>query len=715
MGLQLSGSVQLEGNLLVTGSANSVFENISVTNRITANEINVQFVSSSIIYSSGSNKFGDESGDKHQFTGSLVVSGTLAMGTDNTGYGRISFNESSNTLRIQSSKNGTDCTPIEFWSQKDGGGFAQSMIISGSNTGLGGHIPNASYGPLQIKSPASSYTLDLVGRTAGLNGESQISFWNATQSTVLASVGNIGGKLLIDADSIGIGGTPANGKLEIQTSTSASAALWVQTGGTTSAFVIADFRTGTNSPAFRVLGNGNSLFEGNVSVGVTPSAWASPASPALQIKRASLFSYNSGTTDLGYNIYFNGADYIYIANDEATLFRQQNGGYEWYTAPSGTADGIVNFTSSMSLTAAGNLGINSPTTNNEKLVVRQTIDNTSSVGFFTTASLGTSYGPIILAGSNASDASLRVFDQSGTSNYFYVRGDGNTGVGTDSPNIYNISNGAHLTLSTSTANYAVITAAGSAGNGGEIDFGNQTIRHAAIASLDGSNLGFYTNGTNSGTGVTERMRITSGGYLKASNNGVYNNATGTFHEFSQNLNGASSAILAHGGSSDPYGLEVNFTGTDPNNDSNYMFGAYKTSGGFVWIYRIFSNGTVSGRSDARWKKNIETTRNGYIEDLCKLRVVKYNWYNHEDDAPKELGLIAQEVEEVFPNLIQIDPVIAKREVEQEDGTIIEEEFEDGVSRSIKTSVLPFMLLKAIQEQQEQIEELKSRIEQLENN
>jgi hypothetical protein len=267
MGLQLSGSVQLEGNLLVTGSANSVFENISVTNRITANEINVQFVSSSIIYSSGSNKFGDEITDNHQFTGSLIVSGTLAMGIADTGVGRISFNESTNTLRIQSSKDGTACTPIEFWSQRDGGAFAQSMIISGSNTGLGGHIPNASYGPLQIKSPASSYTLDLVGRTAGLNGESQISFWNAAQSTVLASVSNLGAKLIMSADNVGIGATPTNGKLEVQTTTSASAALWVQTGGTTSAFVIADFRTGTNSPAFRVLGNGNSIFQGSVGIG----------------------------------------------------------------------------------------------------------------------------------------------------------------------------------------------------------------------------------------------------------------------------------------------------------------------------------------------------------------------------------------------------------------------------------------------------------------
>ena len=228
-----------------------------------------------------------------------------------------------------------------------------------------------------------------------------------------------------------------------------------------------------------------------------------------------------------------------------------------------------------------------------------------------------------------------------------------------------------------------------------------------ISSVVG--MSFWTGST-----PTERMRITEGGFLKASNTGSYANASGTFHEINQSLNGSATIINTHSGNSDPYGVEVNFTGHDPNNATNYMFGAYKTSGGFVWIYRIFSNGTVSARSDARWKKNIETTRNGYIDDLCKLRVVKYNWYNHEDDAPKELGLIAQEVEEVFPNLIQIDPVIAKREVEQEDGTIIEEEFEDGVSRSIKTSVLPFMLLKAIQEQQAQIEELKVQIDSLKN-
>jgi hypothetical protein len=250
-----------------------------------------------------------------------------------------------------------------------------------------------------------------------------------------------------------------------------------------------------------------------------------------------------------------------------------------------------------------------------------------------------------------------------------------------------------------------------ASGGGTISFVGGAGMYAENTALSGNptNLVFWTN--LAGT-PAEAMRITSGGYLKASNNGNYGNTTGAYHEVNQNLNGGSSLIIRHSGTTDPYGPEVNFTGHDPNNASNYMFGAYTTSGGFTWIYRIFSNGTVSARSDARWKKNIETTRNGYIEDLCKLRVVKYNWYNHEDDTPKELGLIAQEVEEVFPNLVQHDPVTSKREVEQEDGSFVEEEFEDGTSRSIKVSVLPYMLLKAIQEQQSQIESLKAEIQTL---
>jgi hypothetical protein len=398
-----------------------------------------------------------------------------------------------------------------------------------------------------------------------------------------------------------------------------------------------------------------------------------------------------------------------------------NGGYlTWQTAGTTIADiGTANqiFGSGgaevFGINARGARSLSFGTNNTARLTIASTGAATFSSSVTTGGNVLTPAGSglaftgdasrIITPEDNVSGALIQTpgiirFNAGGTSTRMTITASGNVGIGTASPN-------AALTVKSIEASAKGISIFGRSDSIGTLRFFNSTGATEQGGLLSTSTyLGFsYSD--------TERMRITSGGFLKASNNGVYDSASGNYHELNTNASGSSTLVATHRAGS-PFGIESHFSGADPNNATNYMFAGYTTAGGFTWIYRIFSNGTVSARSDARWKKNIETTRNGYIDDLCKLRVVKYNWYNHEDDAPKELGLIAQEVEQVFPNLIQIDPVIAKREVEQEDGTIIEEEFEDGVSRSIKTSVLPFMLLKAMQEQQEQIKELQAQIDSL---
>ena len=67
-------------------------------------------------------------------------------------------------------------------------------IDSNGNIGIG-VTPNASYSKLQVKAPASSYGFDLIGRDAGVNGESQITFWNSNQTTQLAAIFNIADNL----------------------------------------------------------------------------------------------------------------------------------------------------------------------------------------------------------------------------------------------------------------------------------------------------------------------------------------------------------------------------------------------------------------------------------------------------------------------------------------------------------------------------------------
>ena len=63
-GVTVTGSINHDGDLTVTGT-------------VTAQEFKTEFVSASIIYQSGSTKFGDTADDVHSFTGSLQVLGAV--------------------------------------------------------------------------------------------------------------------------------------------------------------------------------------------------------------------------------------------------------------------------------------------------------------------------------------------------------------------------------------------------------------------------------------------------------------------------------------------------------------------------------------------------------------------------------------------------------------------------------------------------------------
>jgi hypothetical protein len=98
------------------------------------------------------------------------------------------------------------------------------------------------------------------------------------------------------------------------------------------------------------------------------------------------------------------------------------------------------------------------------------------------------------------------------------------------------------------------------------------------------------------------------------------------------------------------------------------------------------NGVYGTISDLRLKENISDARN-YLTDLLKLRVVKYSLKEEASSVANKLGFIAQEVEQVFPAMVDTDP-------------------NDG-NKGIKTSVLIPMLVKAIQELSAEVNALKN--------
>ena len=96
-------------------------------------------------------------------------------------------------------------------------------------------------------------------------------------------------------------------------------------------------------------------YNGNLGLGVTPSAWGSGKCAIENIGYA-LWSGSASNFLLGNNVYQNsGGSYIYKNTAAATMYYQNNGSNIWYNAPSGTAGTAISFTQAMTLDASGNL------------------------------------------------------------------------------------------------------------------------------------------------------------------------------------------------------------------------------------------------------------------------------------------------------------------------------------------------------------------------
>ena len=97
---------------------------------------------------------------------------------------------------------------------------------------------------------------------------------------------------------------------------------------------------------------------GNVGIGVIPSAWSGSLSPSLQLNGGASFAGHSvvKSTFLGSNYYYDGV-YRYYSSDFAAQYQMYQGNHIWYNAPSGTVGNVFTFTQAMTLDAGGNLGI----------------------------------------------------------------------------------------------------------------------------------------------------------------------------------------------------------------------------------------------------------------------------------------------------------------------------------------------------------------------
>jgi len=181
------------------------------------------------------------------------------------------------------------------------------------------------------------------------------------------------------------------------------------------------------------------------------------------------------------------------------------------TPASGTATNLTGLPISTGVSGLGtNVAAFLATPSSANLAAALTDETGTGANVFATSP--TLVTPISATLTSPASTALTLAGGAGNSNIILTpAGTGGVGIGTTTTGFYT-SGYKYLSMSQSTGNgYAIIELVGGAGGGGEVDFGNQTVRHGGIYSLDGSHLVFATNNGNTGTALSERMRIASTG------------------------------------------------------------------------------------------------------------------------------------------------------------------------------------------------------------
>jgi hypothetical protein len=272
---------------------------------------------------------------------------------------------------------------------------------------------------------------------------------------------------------------------------------------------------------------------------------------------------------------------------------------------------------------------------------------------------------------NATAMKIRNF--SGSSDLVTIeRASGNVGIG-GSPS-------ARLTVSGADGTLAVFT--------------NTTSADLAIKTASGVSLITPSTGTLAfGTSNTERMRIDSSGRLLVNQTAVSAASAGTKMQLDSDI--LSTGSLAGYFWENRTGMTIA--------SANGWGGWYSTGTSVHSLYSDGSNivsinrssGAYTALSDVNKKKDFEDSTVGLAE-VMQLQPKKFRMLEDADDAPKKLGFVAQDVQNVIPEAYVEDT--------NEDASGVVNTFIGLTDRPIIAA-----LTKAIQEQQTQIDALQSEI------
>jgi len=362
-----------------------------------------------------------------------------------------------------------------------------------------------------------------------------------------------------------------------------------------------------------------------------------------------------------------------------------------------------------------------------------------------------------------SNAALRI-TQLGTGNALLVEDDtnpdstpfvvtaaGSVGIGISSPNdildIQTPSSNYSIRIRASASNFALLRFVNNADNNTDAIFGTPAA----------NTLAFYTNG------FSERMRIDSSGNVGIGTTSpvsllqVGSTATSDNALTVASANNTAAQINLLGDSSATVGMNVKYEGNGNffavssnnagsltermriNSSGELVVGSTSISGARVNIsatavggrtlylnkgtgdttdFFIVADTTTANRFLVLGSGNVQNTNNSYgaisdiklkenivdatpkLEDLCKVKVRNYN-LKGDYEQHKQIGVVAQELEQVFAGLVEETKDIDK------DGNNL-----GTTTKAVKYSVFVPMLIKAVQELKAELDSVKAELQTL---
>ena len=372
---------------------------------------------------------------------------------------------------------------------------------------------------------------------------------------------------------------------------------------------------------------------GNLGLGVTPSGWVGKAFE-IGYAGSAIQTSASGYMRIMANTYQgSGGNFYYAASaTKSALYEQNTGQHIFYTAGTGTAGAAISFTQAMTLDASGNLLLNA----------------TSAFGKLSMQVAGTTTPT---TGPNISPSSV---------------------------NLYAASNGGSTDCTTgifgwNTANTGIGSGIGFTRENG-VNWGTQ--------------IRFYVHPTTTSNidSITEAARIDSSGNLLVGTT----SSSAKLYVVGPGGSGYANGLawIASNAASDSTYTAMSIQKYDNVTTTSQKFVTFLINQGAAASGYITANGanaaTFTSSSDARLKENITALPN-QLANICAL---KPSEFDYKDGTGHQIGFIAQEMQEVYPDCVD----------EDDDGMLM-------ISGWSKTEA---RLVKAIQELTQRLEKLENK-------